>query len=476
MPYDTKSAPVEMRQWTIMEIVQFNRDGHWCANPEYHSDRVWSEEQMRLFIDSILRGYYISPIFVSHDGDIMDGYQRVKAMRCFVEGDDATSERGLVKIGALYAPRENPDMPEFSCDSDRECWWGGKKFIADEKFCADMKKKLESAFAREKIEFSSEERGKFMSTRIQVALVGCKPEKARDMFIRLQRGKPLEPQDIRDTRPGKFSDLEREVGGMLEHEPNGYKPHGFFRTGGRGSGTARRKWISEVAALQLSRMGDTDTDFVDIRSRNLDYYARSKFAHALPDGGKERIRAILDKLEDVFPVDKRERMLKGDIEVISVQHLFLLVDMLMDNYTSDWEEKIVEAHTWFAEEAGKTDEMRKQGKGKNAEQDFLTYCESVAKNSDAAHVIRRRHIIYARKMLGFMVGAVKWAHSEVPYRRAGMEFVFYRDNGKCHKCGRDVKWADAEIHPPLNGNKQQPPLDKCALAHKGECPQKSTED
>lgn len=471
MRYDTQSTRVEMHQMTIEEIVRLNREGRLCANPDYHSDRVWKDGQMRLFIDSILRGCYISPICANRRGDnafdIIDGYQRVKALRCFVDGDDATSQRGgqLVKVGALYNPRENRDMPEFPRSSDGGCWWGGKKFTASPQ-----------ERRREEIEFSSDERSKFMNTKIVVAIVECKPEKARDMFIRLQRGKPLEPQDIRDTYRSEFSDIVRELGGMLEHEENGHKPHNFFCTGGQGSGTARRKWIAEVAALQLSRMGDSDIDFVDIRSPDLDYYARSEFAFAdaLPDGGKERLRAIFDKLEHLFPVDKRKQMLKGDIEGIHLQHLFLFVDMLMDNYASKWEEKIVDAHTRFAEEAGKADAMRKQGKG--VERDILTYCESAAKSKTEEHSIRRRHLVYVRKMLGFMGDAIKWAHSDVPYRRAGMEFVFYRDNGKCRKCGGDVnKWADAEIHPPLNG-KQQPPLDECKLVHKGECPCEKAED
>ena len=410
MSYNTKML-------TIEEIVQANKSGHLRANPEYHRAPVWLAMQMRLLIDSILRGYYIPPICLRENKeagccDIVDGYQRINAIRCFVEGDDAASQRGLTPVGALYDPSKKQRMPEFF--RGEQCSWGGKKFTG----------------------FSPAEKKQFLNTELAVAVVKCAPEKARDVFIRLNRGEPLTPQDIRDTYPVKLCDLMREIAGML-----GYAPHLFFCTGRRGRGTDRRRWVMQVLVLYILRRCNPGVDFVDTDSRALDGYCHSQDEIRFSRDDERRFAAILDKLTHLFPDDKRGEMLRGGILAM---HLFLFADMLMDNYASDWERKIVEAHARFVKEIGEPD-------------------VSDSKHSKAA--FQQRHAIYVRKMLGFMGDAVKWADPNRRYDRAGKEFVFYRDKCKCNKCGADVKWADARIHPPSN-NGNQPALEACVLVHK----------
>ena len=68
-------------------------------NPEYQRGEVWTRSQQRKLIDSIFRGYQL-PIFYLQDTsveysdggrwdrlEIIDGQQRVNALRGYVKGD-----------------------------------------------------------------------------------------------------------------------------------------------------------------------------------------------------------------------------------------------------------------------------------------------------------------------------------------------------------------------------------------------------
>ncbi len=70
----------------------------------------------------------------------------------------------------------------------------------------------------------------FRNTKLPVVMIesdstGSRNE-ARDLFIRLPAGLPLNAQEKRDAWPGEFTDDILEIGGKLEIER--YPGHGFF--------------------------------------------------------------------------------------------------------------------------------------------------------------------------------------------------------------------------------------------------------
>jgi hypothetical protein len=65
---------------------------HWVLDAPYQRGRLWSEEQNRNLIKSLLQGIPIGVIFTNnrgwdvHSRRIVDGKQRISAIRDFVEG------------------------------------------------------------------------------------------------------------------------------------------------------------------------------------------------------------------------------------------------------------------------------------------------------------------------------------------------------------------------------------------------------
>ena len=77
------------RHWSAGELYELNKDGKLIFNTEYQRSEVWTTPKKQLLIDSILRKYDISMIFLRQiDGGIfecLDGQQRLRTIFEFLE-------------------------------------------------------------------------------------------------------------------------------------------------------------------------------------------------------------------------------------------------------------------------------------------------------------------------------------------------------------------------------------------------------
>jgi len=81
--------------WTVGSLIDFEKEGSLRVNREYQRGLRWTTSQKQMFIDSIFRGYSI-PAFYFHKTkaarsgnvfyDIVDGQQRIDAIKSFSEG------------------------------------------------------------------------------------------------------------------------------------------------------------------------------------------------------------------------------------------------------------------------------------------------------------------------------------------------------------------------------------------------------
>lgn len=420
--------------WEIDHLIDERKGGLLFPNTEYQRGSVWKEYQRRLLIDSVMRNYQIPLIYLHkvQSGkqhaklkgggqlrfEIIDGQQRIDSFCLFRDGN--IPEKKTKPLPPLFDPSKPPDSDWFpNFIQEQECGWGGKTF--------DGLENLQKEF-----------RGKKMA----VVEVSCDdPDSAKDMFIRLQGGTPLKPQEVRDAWPGKFCELVLTIGGKPGAS---YGPgHDFFRekvkTVGAG-GVTRRQLVAQLLMLYLSRK-DSAIDFVVVDGEKLDGYYRSQVGRDLDSDEVRRFKDILGKLLNLFTGANIPPM-KG-IEVI---HLVLFVDALMGNYVPIWEDAIVAAHRRFTKAANEADVARRNGETDGIKSEFLDYSENAARNTTKAPSIRRRHEIYVRAMMEFMGDSIKRKDPKRTYNSAEREFIFYRDEGKCHKCGGDVLWKDADIH------------------------------
>lgn len=140
---------------------------------EYQRGKVWSKEQQALLIDSIIRGFDIPKIFLRKlpDGsrylfDVIDGKQRLTAIWRFVSDDF----RLLKNVGTF------PDLGELG----GKCW---------SELPGEAKDRLQFAnITVSKIEEATE-------------------DEIHELFLRLQRGEPLNAAERRNAMSGPVRDF-----------------------------------------------------------------------------------------------------------------------------------------------------------------------------------------------------------------------------------------------------------------------------
>lgn len=96
----------------IETIVRRIEDGDYDLQPDFQRGEVWTLQKKRRLVDSILRGWHIPPVHlvVGEDGrsDVLDGQQRLTAIRDFVRGHyavDGTIEPADPKIQEMHGLR-----------------------------------------------------------------------------------------------------------------------------------------------------------------------------------------------------------------------------------------------------------------------------------------------------------------------------------------------------------------------------------
>jgi len=408
---------VQPTAYSIRDLLELRRNNMLFPNPEYQRGPVWKKPQKKRLIDSILRGYPISVIYLHHiektvgehrqdNLEIIDGQQRINALFEFSEG-----------AFRLYDPVKDAREARFpSFIRKAPCPWAGNNFDS-----------LDPAI-----------RDRFLDTKLPVArIVASDPNEARDLFIRLQAGMPLNAQEKRDAWPGGFTDFVLKVAGKPEIPR--YPGHEFFpELMGAGRGSDRGKFRQLAAQMVMLFMTHRETDgerLCDINADEIDdfYYEHMDFDAALPEA--QRFEQVLTKIR--FFLGDRKPRLQGHEAI----HLVLLVQTLMDNYTRSWEENFAEAFDNFREHVAKDKGTRHDD---SPGEFWLKYASLTRVNSDRADNIRRRHEFFCQKMF-------EWLSPQVrdPARVLGpveREIIFYRDKKKCHLCGLQVAWAEAEIH------------------------------
>ena len=208
-----------------------------------------------MFIDSIFRGYSI-PAFYLHKKqtiaepfqtthlDIVDGQQRINAIYSYSEG-----------AFSLLDPSEDSGFRFPNFVKDIPCPWGGKRF-------GELPEELQI---------------QLKNHRVVVYEITTENENSiRDLFIRLQGGTPLTPQDKRDSWPGNFTEFVLKVGGKNGVDKWFGLP--LFKEIAKASNESRRRQL--VAQMfMLFWTVRNDVKFCDIKSANIDefYHAQVDF-------------------------------------------------------------------------------------------------------------------------------------------------------------------------------------------------------
>jgi|GEM_PF-2977404 hypothetical protein len=277
---------IDYKRLTIDKILEMDRNGNLVLNHDYQRGTAWKFDQRRVFIDSVFRKYPIPAIIIEEkeieeqDGtttkslEIIDGQQRIKALRLF----------RLSKFN-LFKPDDNKLRLPFSL-RDQAAPWTGKRF---DELSEDLKRQ-------------------FLETEFQVCIVRevSNPDEVRSIFIRLQNGKALHSQEIRDAWPGDLGPKIEGWAGKLKKRPK-YK---FFsmadgRTTRDIEENAKDEFVksrvlcAQMCQIMFSRASDPES-YPSIRSKDLDelYIQYTNLSHY--PGLISDIERIFDRVEEVL--------------------------------------------------------------------------------------------------------------------------------------------------------------------------------
>jgi len=247
---------MEPATYKIKDLLELRRNRMLTVNAEYQRGPVWKPAQKKRLIDSVLRGYPIPLIYLNHiktevaghrreDFEVIDGQQRINSLYEFLEGS-------FPLFDPIKDERE-ARFPRFI--KQQQCPWAGKDF---ESLSAGLK----SAFLERELPI--------------VKITTTNSNEARDLFIRLQAGMPLNSQEKRDAWPGDFTEFVLRVGGKPQIAR--YPGHPFFRTligGGRVNGRGKhRQLAAQMIMLFLTHRDSGAEGFCDINAGAIDdfYY------------------------------------------------------------------------------------------------------------------------------------------------------------------------------------------------------------
>jgi hypothetical protein len=423
---------------TIADVLDLRATQMLFPNPEYQRGAVWTKTQKRKLVDSVLRGYPIPMMYfhhvrqqarnlVSERYEVIDGQQRINALTEYKEG--------AFKLFDPVADEAEARFPDFI--KKQPCPWAGKMF---DELNDDLKKQL-------------------LTCELQVVHVETgDSNEARDLFVRLQAGMPLNSQEKRDAWPGQFTDFILKLGGKTGIDR--YPGHAFFNELMRGNRVQDRGKIRQLAAqismLYLSRLVDPGAMLPDINSPAIDdfYYERLSFNADTKE--TKRLVAILDKIAYLLRDQKRSKIIGHE-----AIHLVLLVDSLLDHYAPSWEDHFAEAFDGFRESFAR---------GKQTRNDltpspyWLQYGVLTRVNSDRADAIQRRHAFFSTEVLRVLKPVPKDANRI--FGQVEREILYAQQRKRCGVCRGDVRWDEAEIHHVDEHHKGGPTaLENGAMVH-----------
>ena len=289
-------------------------------------------------------------------------------------------------------------------------------------------------------DLSDELKEQFLDTLLRIVKIETHdPNQARDLFVRLQAGMPLNSQEKRDAWPGQFTEFVLKLGGKPT-VPR-YPGHDFFnilmRAGKSKKDRGRfRQLTAQIAMLFLTRR--EEGKWRDTNAAAIDDFYYENLGFDADSGDAKRLVEVLDKLMDLLPDHKKRKKIVGHEAI----HLVLLVDALLDDYTRSWESEFASAFDVFRENFALA--KKTQSYSKDPGEYWLQYGFWTRTNSDRADNIQRRQEFFATKMPERL--PLKMKDPQRMFGALEREIIYYRDRKRCGECDADVIWSEAEIH------------------------------
>ena len=432
--------------WTVGDLIDLEQEGSLRVNREYQRGLRWTISQKQMFIDSIFRGYSI-PAFYFHKTkaarsgnvffDIVDGQQRIDAIRSFSE--DAFE---------LLNPNDDAGFKFPNFMKNAACPWGGKRLL-------ELPESLQDQLKQHNI--------------VAYEIVTDNENSIRDLFIRLQGGTPLTPQDKRDSWPGNFTEFVLRTGGKSGVD-RWYGLPLFTEVAKVSSEIRRRQLVAQIFMLYWTVQ--KESKFCDIKSANIDEFYHSQVDF---DENSQEAKDFLGVCARLYEAFQGKPKLVGHYLI----HLFLLVSHLSKEYAHGWEYHLAAKWQEFDSRRQQAADNVKNNRESELNRYYFRYGQLTQTQSDNASTIRQRHAFFVEEMLKLL--APQKLDTKRAFSDLERQAVFFRDMEICQWCrmkgvNRHVSWDECEVHhivPFAQGGVTE--MHNAALVHR-ECHPKSSAD
>lgn len=365
---DTTQRPLPLSHFKLHRA-------QYIVDRNFQREAVWTTKMEQYLIDSILKNYDVPKVYVqvlpNGEYSIVDGQQRLNAVWRFLNDD--------------FSLRK-----EYSGDL------GGKRYS----------------------ELSMEDKIKFDSFNLtQVELRNYSDDEVRDLYRRLQSGKPLNTAEILNAYHGKIVLTMREIADHL-----------FFKEIVTVRATRYRYYhiTAQLMLLESEGLSDIAPSYVyEFFDDNPDLEVNSELAR--------KVRRVLTYLRNTF--GSRTMELGKPSWIITT---YVLVSHLLDNYAMNGRES--QLKTFFIKFY--QDVLNSTSSG---DEELINFNFAISRGTTGKSSIQIRHRTILSRFLGYAKDLVP-KDPQREYTREERIAVFRRDGGKCKSCGKELSMDNFHVH------------------------------
>jgi len=363
--------------WIALPISTICAQREWFSiNREYQREPdIWSRDDELYLIDSILKGYDIPKLYLRKLGDkryeIADGQQRILTIWKF--RDNELTLRGRVSGDELEGLKYNDLTEDLVLQFD--------------------------------------------NFPLHCMILGdYDDEKVRELFSRLQRGKPLNPAEKLNALPGSIVPLMRKLG-----------KHSLFNKVSFHLGRYKTYQLSAIFLLLESK------GISDISPANLYAFFRKNKNMNNSSSVAVRTRKVLNYLDRIFS-NKTPELSKNAWLV----NVYLLVSDCLQKYVMRGMEQSVNDFCisfWKdIEKAGRT------GKGAS---ELLRFYDANKAGTTSKKNIQNRFALMKMNFINYEKG-LELLDPNRSFDRYEKTVIYRRDEGMCQDCDRKISWEEYE--------------------------------
>jgi len=378
-------SPTKINTLPLITFVR-HRDRYKVDKTYQRENGTWSRSDEQYLIDTILRGFGMPPIFIHEFNQyeyIVDGQQRLNTIWKF--GDSK------LPLNLKYS----------------------EDIINDEK----NKQKNNGKPAYKYIELHKDWQNRFDSYNLLIIyLEDYNDEEIRDLFRRLQHGKPLIPGEILNAYPGEIVLTMRKLA-----------DHNFLKNIVAIKAKRYKHYHLAAQFLLLESKGVTTItpNFIyEFFERNSNLTTNSK--------NYLEVNRILNYIYDVFQGRVPELRKSGWIIT-----LYLLVSYLIKHYSID--NKKNSFKTFFINFYKTIMRVKTIG-----EPELLDFKSAITKGTNNQTNIQSRHNIILKRFLN-KYNPMKLDENRI-FNDEQKTAIYRRDKGKCQICGKKLIFNDPNTH------------------------------